>query len=177
MSYSLGRTTGLAVGVLIGLLICVILFKFMNRDKGILTKYDEKQEIERGKGYKWGFYALLICEALQAIVGSSGMKIPLEPFSLHFIAIVIGVLVQVMYCVWHDAYVGINTNLGRFALVAVLAGGINFAVAIMAIIKGNMIEDGMLQTPFVNLICGLMFVVMGVEMLLKKRADAAAEEE
>ena len=71
----------------------------------------------------------------------------------------------------------LSANFVNIALVAVLAGGINFAVAVMAIIKGNMIEDGMLQTPFVNLICGLMFVVVGVEMLLKKRVDAAAEEE
>ena len=176
MAYSLGRSTGLAVGIVVGLIICVFVFRFMNRDKGVRTRYDEKQEIERGKGYKWGFYALAICEAAQALLSTSGIKLPLEAASLHFLAIVIGVMVQVMYCIWHDAYVGLNTNMGRFALVAIVVAGFNFAVAIFAIVNGSMMADGMLKGPFINLLCGLMFVVIGVELLLKKRADAAEEE-
>ena len=40
---------GLAVGIIVGLIICVLLAKFGNKDGAVKSKYDERQEAVRGK--------------------------------------------------------------------------------------------------------------------------------
>ena len=35
------RSLGLVMGIVVGLIICVVLFKFFNKDNKIKTKYDE----------------------------------------------------------------------------------------------------------------------------------------
>ena len=74
-SYSIGKATGLAFGIAVGLLICVILFRYMNRDKKLRTKYDERQEAVRGKGYTFGFWGCMAGAALVMILDCGGFEI------------------------------------------------------------------------------------------------------
>ena len=168
---------GVACGVAVGLVICVVVFKWFNKDGKIKTQYDEMQEKARGKAYMYGFWAILICEAVLAILSLGDVKLPFSGYTLHFLVIMIGVLVQASYSVWHDAYKGMNTNTHRFAVFCVFISLFNFFPAVMAIINGNMYVDGQLQLPFINLICGTMFIVIGLEILIKRIVDKTEPEE
>ena len=64
---------------MVGLLLCVILFKFMNKDRKIVTKYDERQIIARGKAYMFGinnnkkrFAIICIAAAICNLLGVIG---------------------------------------------------------------------------------------------------------
>ena len=172
----LGRSVGLAVGVLVGLVIAVILLRDMNRDHKVRTEYDEMQKAIRNRGYMYAFYTVIIFEALMCLIPSF-VRIPAEPIIIHFLPIFFGITVQASYCIWNKAYVGLNTNMQRYLIVAVIASAINFLAFFMAWKNGSLIVDGVLQAPFVNLLCAVMFAVLGIVGLLRKAADNRETEE
>ena len=43
-------------------------------------------------------------------------------------------------------------------------------------LKGSLLADGILQAPAVNLLCALMFAVLGIVALLRKATEREAEE-
>jgi MinD-like ATPase involved in chromosome partitioning or flagellar assembly len=57
------------------------------------------------------------------------------------------------------------------AIVSVL----NLSSAFMAWRSGELIVDGKLQAPTVNLLCGLMFAAIGIVGLVKKVTDREEE--
>ena len=172
----LGRSAGLAAGILVGLLFAFILMRYMNRDHKAKTEYDEMQKIIRNQGYKYGFYTMLIVECILALIPSF-IRIPAAPIVIHFIPIFFGVTVHACYCIWKGAYVGLNTNLKRYLVVAVIASLINFLSFYMAWKNGGLMVDGVLQAPFVNLLVALMFAIIGIAGLLRKAADREGTEE
>ena len=95
---------------------------------------------------------------------------------IHFAAIFIGVTVQAAYCIWNDAYVGLNTNLGRYIVIMTIVSLFNLGVAFMSWRQGELVIGGKLQAQSINLLCGLMFAVLGVVGLIKKIADGRDEE-
>ena len=174
--YELGRSVGLAIGVAVGLIIALILMRYMNKDHKVRTEYDEMQKNIRNQGYMYGFYTVIIFEALMCLVPSF-VRIPAEPIVIHFVPIFLGITVHASYCIWKDAYIGLNTNMKRYLIVAVVASVINFLAFFMAWKNNSLIVDGVLQAPFVNLLCAVMFAVLGIVGLLRKAADSRTEPE
>lgn len=174
--HNTARMIGIAVGIMIGLIICLILFRVMNKDGKIKTQYDEMQQITRGKGYKYAFYAILICEAILIPLSVGNVRLPLDNACLHFLIIFIGVIIHITYFIFKDAYVGLNTNMKRFMIIMVVASVINFTSAFAAFKDGEMMIDGQFQSPFINLLCGLLFVILAIELLIKKTIDNRSED-
>ncbi len=172
----MGQSVGLAIGVALGLVVAIIILKAINKDGKMITKYDEMQEKARGKAYKYAFWTVIGLEAIMAIIRSGVDEIPIEDLLVHFIIIVLGIMVQVTYAIWHDAYVGINTNPQKYAIFAILISVINLFFGGMAIASGRMIVDGVLRFPFGNIICGLIFVIIGVEVFIKNYIDKKARD-
>ena len=174
--FELFRSVGLAVGVLVGLVIAVLLLRYMNRDHKVRAEYDEMQKNIRNRGYMYGFYTILVFEALLCLIPSF-VRLPAERIVIHFLPIFLGVTVQASYCILKGAYVGLNTDLKRYWIVALAATAINFLSFFMAWKNGSLVVDGVLQAPFVNFLCALMFAVLGVFALLRKTADSEESEE
>ncbi len=168
------RMLGLLIGVVVGLIICVFVFRLVNKDKKMRTEYDERQEQARGKAYKYSFVAVLIAEALLGII-ASGVEIPAVPIVTHFFVIFIGVVVQACVSIWNGAYVGQNTNMTRFMIVMMVVTAINFLTALMAYRTGELVVDGVLQAPFVNFLCGMLFVVIAAAYGLRALCDRREE--
>ena len=99
-----------------------------------------------------------------------------KPYVIHFAAIFLGVTVQASYCIWNDAYVGLNTNLKRFIAVTAIVSVINLAVAFIAWRTGSLFADGRLQAQTTNLLCGLMFAVLGITGLARKLSAGREDE-
>ena len=173
--YNSYRTAGLAVGIAVGLILVVIILRFVNRNKKVATEYDERQKQIRGEGYKIAFYAVLIYEAVMCALAPLYDILPVEPYMLHALAIFFGVIVQVCYCIWKGAYVGQNTNLPRFIVIMTIISLFNLFIAFMAWRNGYLIIDGKMQAQGVNLVCGLMFAVIGLVGLIRKLTDREEE--
>ncbi len=163
------------IGIAIGLIIAVLLIRFFNTDKAVRTKYDERQQIIRGRAYRVGFYTTLIANGviLVAATGPSGVG-PLG-YCVFFIPIMAGLVAQISYSIFKDAYIGLNTNIHRFAIIMVIIGAFNMAIAVIAAANGELIRDGYFQGPFINLLCGALFIIIGIEFIIKKVMDSREE--
>ncbi|MCR5107326.1 MAG: hypothetical protein K6B28_04110 [Lachnospiraceae bacterium] len=169
--------SGIALGLFTGIIIVIVLIKIWNKDGKLKTQYDEMQEKARGKAYKYAFWTLVIIEALIIVLKSFEIKLPVDDITLLIIPVLISVLVQASYSIWNDAYVGLNTNTKRFGIIAIVIAGLNFAVALIAILDGRMVKDGMFEFPLTNLICGLIFVIIGIESVIKNHLKDSNEED
>lgn len=168
------RGSGAAVGILAGLLICLILFRYINRDKSIKTKYDERQEAVRGKAYMYGFWASMIGAAIVICTDCAGIVIA-NRFAMDFFIIFVGILVQVTYSIWNDGYYGINTNKKRFYLISLAAGIINLLVVAAQVREGTFIVNGVMSDSAVNLMCVILFLFVAAELIMKDAADKKRE--
>ncbi|MBQ9157576.1 MAG: hypothetical protein IJ137_12465 [Eubacterium sp.] len=170
-----GRSLGIFTGVLAGLILALVIARIINKDHQFKTEYDEMQKRIRGDGYKYGFYTMVICEAL-LLAFSDGNKLPAEAPVIHFFVIWLGILVQIAYCIWKGAYVGLNTNPTRYIIILGIVSVFNFAVSYMAWKDGQLFADGKWQIQTVNLLCGLLFALIGLISLVRKLTDREVEE-
>lgn len=172
--YNSARMIGVTIGIIVGLILTIFVIRYVNRNKKLTTEYDEMQKQIRGEGYKYAFYAVLILEAVLCVL-TMGIVLPAEPYVVHFFAIFVGITVQACYCIWRGAYIGQNTNLQRYVILMAIVSVFNLSSAFMAWRSGELIVDGKLQAPTVNLLCGLMFAAIGIVGLVKKVTDREEE--
>ena len=168
------RILGVVTGILVGLVFALFIVRFVNRNRRMTTEYDEMQKKIRGEGYKIAFYSVIIFEAVMCAL-TMGMEMPAEPYVIHFFAIFLGVTVQACYCIWKDAYIGLNTNIKRYIILMVFVSVFNFLVAFRSWKSGELIAEGRFQAQTINLLCGVMFAVIGIVGLVKKLSDREEE--
>ena len=171
------RSVGVAIGVLMGLVICVCVFKASNTNKKIKTEYDERQLLVRGKGYTAAFYTLVIYEALMMLLTLSGIELPVQDYILHVAGLFIGCTVLGVYCIWNDVYWGLNNDRRKYIWVIVAAFAINVAVAVGSILNGNVMEDGKLGMPTLNILVTIMLLIIMAEMLVKRAMEKNVKNE
>ena len=168
---------GMALGIAVGLVISVFVLKAFNKDGKMKTEWDEMQKLARGKAYMYGFWSMMIAEAIFLVLAGGDVQFPWEGTMTHFIVILTGIMVQASYCIWKDAYIGLNTNTGRFGIGSVVIALFNFAIAGIAAANGLLVVDGKLQSQGANLFIGIIFIIIGIELMIKKMADNGAKED
>ncbi|MBQ5559652.1 MAG: hypothetical protein IIT46_07730 [Lachnospiraceae bacterium] len=161
------------VGVLVGLLL-VVFMKAINRDGKIKTEYDERQKEARGKGYMYGFWAIIIANAL-LFTFSNSFDMTVLGSTVYFMPILVGVIVQVTYCIFKDAYIGLNNNMTRFVIIMSIVTVFNLFVGVKAYLDGELIKQGTVSSAFVNVLCGGIFLILTIELGIKKILDSRAE--
>ena len=176
-SYAIGRTVGIFLGILIGLIICFIAFKVMNKNGKIKTEYDERQNEIRGLAYKYGFWTTCGYLGILFILSTLEVDIPITTALLYFIGFVIGAMVVCVYSILKGAYFGLNNIQKRWYIFMAFFMVFNFVVSFVEFKSGDMIIDGKLDLPFVNFICGVMFLIIFVTTYIKKSYDNKQESE
>ena len=170
---------GVLSGIVLGLILCIIIFRVCNKDNRLKSEYDERQLIARGKAYKAGFYTVVGYLACLTLFFMSEIAIPFTTPVLAFFGIALGVSVVAGYSIWKGAYWGLNNNRTRYAVVFVICAIINLGAGITAIVNGYALLG--FQGPIINLICGIMLLVIGIASLVKNlinpEKDADEEDE
>ena len=113
---------------------------------------------------------MIICEVILLILSIGEVTLPVPDYVLHFGGILIGCLVLSTYCIWKDAYWGLNNNRRRYGIILVVAGLLN-AIPLF----GALSHKSTLAFPYVNLLTCVMLLVVGAELLLKQFLDRRAE--
>ena len=169
------KTLGFVLGfsLTIGIILIVIMatLKLSNTDGSSKTKYDERQQMVRGQGYKYSFWTLvgLVCGLIFMTVFD--VELPIKDEVLYFFVILFAVLVHTVYCIFHDGYFGINNEPKKYYISFVLIGVANLLIGIFNSIDGRLLENGKLDLPAMNLVCGMMFVILGISIIIKKKID------
>ena len=110
MNGNIYKSAGMAVGILVGLIIAVVLIIIANKNRKFKTEYDERQLKVRGDAYRYAFYTVVIWEAILLILAFGEFSFPISAYVLHYAGILAGILVLSGYCIWMDAYWGLNNN-------------------------------------------------------------------
>lgn len=165
----------LILGVVIGLLVVVIILAVTKTGDDTKNQFDERQELVRGKGFQYGFFAIMISNAV--LLFMKAFEIPL--FSdlqvAMVLSIVIGVSVFASYCIWNDGYFALNENRKSLLVMFGFIGLLNLVIGIGNIFAGVVIENGAFTFRSTNLFCSMMFIVVFIMLLLKQIKDGKEE--
>ena len=99
---------GILCGAVVGLLIVVILLRLMKTDGSSKCKFDERQELVRGKGFQYGFFAIMISNAVLLFMKAFEISLFSDLQVAMVLSIVIGISVFACYCIWNDGYFALN---------------------------------------------------------------------
>ncbi|MBQ8662551.1 MAG: hypothetical protein IJ471_01710 [Eubacterium sp.] len=163
------------IGFVCGLVAVAVLFRLVARkilqiDGAEKTKYDERQMIERGKGYRYAFFAYVIFNIIFFMV-DTGVDVTLPVGFLMICGLLLASGVHVVYCIFHEAYWGLNNRVKNYIILLIIAGVVNLAIGISAGMHGAWYTDGVLHSSAYNLIVAIFLAVILVAMLIKWMQD------
>lgn len=170
-------TAGAATGLVIGIIIAVIIFKFTNTNHRIKTEYDERQQVLRGRGYMYSFYTMVVYECVMLVLSIGRITLPAEDYVLHYLGIILGCGVLGVYSVWNDVYWGLNNNRRRYVIIIIVLAVINLLPVIGSFRAGEFLKDGKLSYGFVNLSCLIFLAIFPLTYLIKKMVGKETESE
>lgn len=164
-------------GVATFIVVLIALLLVTRKDRSIKCKYDERQELVRGRGYKYAFFTMIICDAVFIVLNEdAGLERYITSSLEMFIAFCVGVAVYASYCIWHEGYFGLNSNPGRRLAVIILLGVMNIVLGIVAWRNGSCFEDGALTYQFSNAVVGILSLWVSVIVALKWMRDKKEDE-
>ncbi len=168
---------GVTFGIMVGLVICVILFRFANKDKKIKTQYDERQEVIRGRGYRYGFYTMLFLEVVLMMVKMAAFIFPIEEYLIHMAVILIGTLVICIHSIWNGVYWGLNNDHRRYYIIFIIAIALNIIPVASSLAHNAITTRGFDSLPILNVMVLIWMAVIGITALAKKLVDSVNKEE
>lgn len=164
---------GFAVGFFLVLLFYVIILTAFKKTK-VKGDYDERQQIVRGKGYKAGFFTLLICNVLIAVLTQDDGTLPYVNADVAvLISAFVAIIVFAVYCIFKDGYFGVVENPKSTLIIFLLIAILNVVIGITNCNKW--VVDGKLSMGIMNFACGITMLVVSlagvIKLLLNKRED------
>lgn len=76
-------------------------------------QFDERQREVRGRGQKYGFFALVLCNLVYGAALFGELKLPVDGVVVIFCSLIVALTVQVCYNIWNDAYFALQDNKNR----------------------------------------------------------------
>ena len=169
-----GVSIGIACGLLLG-----FLFKKADDPEG-KQKYDERQKIEQGRGYRIAYITTMICLLVSLILNGSGILPVGYMVFLTILSAFFGASVLIVYWIWHECYFAINENSKRYLIFIGIFGVFNMVISVINIVNGWMFENGVPTFRCTNLLVAVLFLEIFAALLARSTANkklAAAEEE
>ncbi|MBD5464619.1 MAG: hypothetical protein HDR22_02165 [Lachnospiraceae bacterium] len=169
---------GIAVfcGFIAGVLFTILFLALTKTDKNVKCKFDERQELVRGKGFQYGFFSMLICNVLFTCMELAEMPLFAEFEVLILISSIIGIGVCAVYCIWNEGYFALNENKKRLMILFAVISVMNFIFGGVWIYQDMVIQNGKLTYYSINLFCGLLFIIIFLTMLLKRICKDGKDE-
>ena len=167
MEYYLGFALGALVVAIIGVLFLFVMKKYTKTDNSLKSRYDERQQLVRGTGFKYGFFSLMFYNVAAAFLISVEKRQYIEHAALMLAGILFGVFIYGAYCIWNESYFSLNENPKRVVIVFVLIALLNFGVGYRGFCQGVLIEDGMLTVNCLNIFVGVLVLMLFFVMVVK----------
>lgn len=162
---------GVVVGVLFGLVFVLLIIAFAKTNNGEKARFDERQEVVRGRGFKYGFFTTLVAGGAMIILDLLDVSLFAELSVAMMVSLLCGIAVFASYCIWNDGYFALNERRRSLMTVFGIVGAMNIAIGVMNALSDELMVGGTLTVQCVNLACGVMFIVIFAVMLAKKIKD------
>ena len=161
------------MGIFLGILIVTVLGLIYKKkfSKGEVKKYDELQELIRGRAYKHGFKSMVISILLLLFAEFLVGRAFLDKWVYSLIIIIVGSCVFAVYTIVFDAYFYISMNRKKYIRVLVIATVINIICAILMVFSGGLVVNGMLTIKSINIFVVLMLLVVMFAVNFRAKID------
>lgn len=141
--------------IFMALLIVFFIFTLKQSKK---SNYDERQELIRGRGYKYGFLTILSLDAIFLILNG---QVKVSSLLMIMIPLFAGVWVFSMYTIWNSAYFALDQNKVKlFSWIFVIIGVMNCIKGIEGLIKKTLMDSNMYY-----LFVGIFLFSIGVMLI------------
>ena len=170
--------TGLAVGIIVAIVLFAIIWKFSkNKMKG---KFDERQELVRGRGYKYACFTLLGLLTFDLLLESfrAFETLPVTRELFLFFILIVGIMVYALYCVKNDSYFGVGMDTRTYRAVMWIVIVCNAISAVSGLMNGGAMVDGKLAFgPWAALIFVIAFIILMISLKVRSRSADLEEAE
>lgn len=166
--------TGIIAGVIIGIIIVLFILKYTKTNRKLKCEYDERQELVRGRGFKYGFFTMLIVAACTEAWSAFIENAIINHFTSTMLTCFSGITVYAIYCIWNDAYFALNEKRKSLIIVFAFVGIYNLILGCVNIFQHLTQNTGLITA---NMICAVMFIAIFIALLLKSRKDQKDESE
>lgn len=158
------KTTALVLGLLAGGCFTFVLLATANKRHRLESpRYDERQELERGRGFRYAFYVFLIGYGLLTCVDFLELVSSPDAAFLHACCYFLAITVYVIYCICHESYFALNEKPKAVMILFSFVGVFNLLISM----QGDLIKDGHFTFNVLNVLCFLMFFVLAIVTLFK----------
>ena len=164
---------GFALGLF---LVAMVGYLLKKAGKGPVFKYDERQELRRGKAFKYGFVTLLVYDLVMGAAYSDGWPKWCDTLVFQCIGIGIALLVFASYCIWNDAYLSLTEQPKKVTALLAVALLLNVVAGAGNIAYKGILTEGVFNIGTVNLILAVILLVVIAEFLLKLWLDKREAE-
>ena len=117
-----------------------------------------------------GFWTILIYQTILYIFECSGAQLPVAPYSLGFVGVILAGTVMCVYDIWVGAYWGLNHDRKRYMIILGVFGVISLIPVFFAARQG-FVEHVLEGTVLVNLGVGVMLIAMFLTLFIRYLAD------
>lgn len=169
------EASGYMTGIGCGMIVVGLVWAYKKK-QGKGCEFDERQELERGRGFKYGFFTILLYNLLYGATVIDGASTWCDPFVGYFIGACLGLAVFGVYCIWKGAYASLSqtpiamyTILGFSALTQITIGLINIE-------EERIIVDGKLTVRSANLFLGVVCAVLWSAYFIRNRLNKREAE-
>ncbi len=154
------------LGFTIAAFICILLIK----DNTGVARYDERQELIRGRAFKCGFVSALVTAAIIMWYNALEVISFLDMNMALMTVIFIGITVYAVYCIWNDAYFALNEggNHGGTIMIFFLMGMTNLIIGLNAVLDGEMLLEGTLTIRAAHFLIAVLAFSICITYWIKK---------
>ena len=172
---------GFVLGFVFSLITAAIVYLIIRKvteGKGLKgATFDERQEQSRGKGYKYGFLALIYGIIALILLSEAHVALPVSNSLALFIVVMFGIDVYACYSIMNDAYFGITTKRTAYIIVLVLAEIAN-VIGAYFMLKDGGFEGGVLDLSHgANLCVAIGFAPILATLAAKAMSDRRDADE
>lgn len=172
---STSYASGLAFGIVTALVIFFIIWKL--KKKTMKGRFDERQELVRGRGYKYASFTLLILITLDLLIESYNAYdvLPVSRTLALFIIILAGVMVYALYCIKNDSYFGVGTDTRTYRAVMWIVIVCNAVSGFTGLKDGAMVDGKLSFRPCASILFCIAFVIIMISLRVKQTRLAQEE--
>jgi len=139
--------------------------------------YDERQEALHGKGYKSGFFAILVFFVLYISASAGYEKLHEYGFLAIVAGIFLGCSVASLYFIMHDTFFAVKQKPAAYLILTVILAVFNLIPPVEDFIRGVNSYDFISGHRLISLLCGVMFLVFTGALITKMLGSRREAEE
>ena len=165
----------LPIIILVFLVAFVLIISKLTKNKN--CNFDERQELIRGRAFKYAFFATLIYEAGYGMVSSLLEKDFMTTSTALLVGMYISLIIFAVYNIWNEAFFAFNQKPVSYIVIFSITTICSVLSGIDSIKDGSIIENGLLTIDCIGLISSITFATILITMLVKMIINKKAEQE